>query len=305
MSLKDKIASLEEQARLLAEAKGEDKSEKDDDDSDEDDDMDKVDKSKKVEDEDEMKSEKKDAVKESTKIDLGPLFDGADLTEEFKEQAKTIFEAAVAARASQIREELETELAQRALEESATLKEGLVEKVDGYLDFVVEQWIKNNEIALERGIKAEIFESFVGKMRDVFVEHNINLPDDEFDLVESLQEKTEALEKSLDEAVAVNVDLSKTIKATAKQMKIEEFSEGMTEIDSEKFAMLAEEISFDDEESFAKKLETIRENYVSRKEGKEKKELSEDVTQDSNAPVVLEETKQIDPAMGSYLRALR
>jgi ABC-type uncharacterized transport system ATPase subunit len=245
-------------------------------------------------------------VKEA--IDLGSLFDGVELTEEFKEKATTIFEAAVSARVSQIQESLEEELALRALTESEELKEGLVEKVDGYLDFIVEQWMKNNEIALERGIKAEIFESFIDKMKDVFVEHNINLPDDEFSLVESLQEKVEAIEETLDEQVAQNIELNKIIKQYAKQTAIDEATNGMTDIDAEKFALLSEEIQFDDEESFTKKLAVIAENYVSNKGSKkEVKELTEDVTQDSNAPVgsLNEEVKRIDPAMAQYVKAIK
>jgi hypothetical protein len=299
MSLQDKITALQEAADELKKKMPKDSDmdmeggKSSDNDSDE------------IEDEDETKSAKKDtAVKENTQIDLGSLFDGVELTEEFKTKAATIFEAAVAARVAQVREELEKELAQLALTESAELKEGLVDKVDGYLDYIVEQWIENNEIALERGIKAEIFESFVGKMRDVFVEHNINLPDEEFDLVESLAEKTEILESKLDEAVSKNVELSKTIKEAAKQIKINEFCEGMTDIDAEKFSLLAEEITFDDEETFAKKLETIRENYVSKPGSKVAKQLTEDVTQDSNDPVVTEDVKTVDPTMARYLKAI-
>lgn len=297
--LEDKIKALQEKAALL-EAK---KSEESDDE-----DMDDTETGEDIEDgtEDESTSKKeKVAVKEA--IDLGALFDGVDLTEEFKEKATVVFESAVAARVAQLKESLEEELAQRALNESEELKEGLVEKVDGYLDFIVEQWIKNNEIALERGIKAEIFESFIGQMREVFVEHAINLPDEEFDLVESLQAKTEALEETLDEQVAQNIELNKTIKSYAKQTSITEATEGMTDIDAEKFALLAEEIQFDDAESFAKKLSVIAENYVTAKEGKEVKQLSEDVTLNSNEPVIdsVNESVKIDPSMAQYLTALK
>ena len=239
-------------------------------------------------------------------IDLGTLFDGTDLTEEFKEKAQTIFESAVAVRVAQEVELMENELALRALTESEELKEGLVEKVDGYLDYMVEQWIKDNEVALERGIKAEIFESFVSSMHSVFLEHNISLPDEEFDLVESTLEKTEQLQGQLDESIAQNVELNKTIKQYAKDALIKEHSEGMTNIDAEKFALLAEEINFDDDTSFAKKLDTIRENYVSKGNTKETKELTEDITQGSNDPVdqVNESTvKKTDSTMNQYLKA--
>lgn len=302
MALEDKIKKLQEMATQLEEGKKADMEMSDvaDDDSIED------------EDETDKNSKKKDAemaVKESKEvapIDLGSLFEGTELSEEFKSKATTVFEAAVGARVEQIRESLEEELAQRALTESAELTEGLVEKVDGYLDFIVEQWIKNNDIALERGIKAEIFESFIGKMRDVFVEHNINLPDEEFSLVESLQDKAEALEMNLDEQVAQNIELTKTIKQFAKQAKIEEACSGMTDIDAEKFALLAEEIQFDDEESFANKLNVIRENYVTKHESKDTKQLTEDVTRGSNEPVdtMLNEAAKLDPAMARYVSAM-
>lgn len=295
MSLQDKILALQEAADKLAA--------KDTDSDMEDGDTDEIEDG--TEDESEPKKTK-DAVKESTMIDLGTLFDGVELTEEFKEKAKTIFESAVAARVAQEVELMENELAQRALDESVELKEGLVEKVDGYLDYMVEQWMNSNEIALERGIKAEIFESFVSKMHDVFLEHNINLPDEEFDLVESTLEKTDELESLLDEQVAQNIELRTVIKQYAKDALIKEHAEGMTDIDAEKFALLADEINFDDEASFAKKLDTIRENYVSKPVAKEVKELTEDVTQNANEPVQqLNEvvTQKVDPVMNQYLSA--
>jgi hypothetical protein len=241
-------------------------------------------------------------VKEA--IDLGALFDGTDLTEEFKEKATTVFEAAVAARVTQELERIEEELAELAVNESVELKEGLIEKVDGYLDFMVEQWIKENEVALERGIKAEIFESFVTSMKNVFVEHNINMPDDEFDVVESLQSKTEALEMTLDEQVAQNIELTKTIKQYAKQTSIMEATAGMTDIDAEKFSLLAEEINFDDEDSFANKLNVIRENYI-KPAAKAAKTLNEDVTQGSNEPVQEVNEAKVDPVMKQYLTAFK
>jgi len=306
MALEDKIKALQEAAQLLEAAKK--------DTSDAEDDINgKSEDGEAIEGEDETSGSKKDKapVKESVKepvakIDLGNLFEGTELSEEFKTKATTIFEAAVEARVNQEREALEEELALRALTESAELKEGLVEKIDGYLDFMVEQWIKNNNVALERGIKAEIFESFVTKMQEVFVEHNINLPDEEFDIVESTLAKTEELETKLNEQVAQNIELNRTIKQYAKEALIKEHSVGMTDIDAEKFALLAEEVQFDDEETFAAKLGTIRENYVSKPEAKVAKELTEDVTLDSNTPVEqLTEEKKIDPTMAAYLRALK
>ena len=164
--------------------------------------------------------------------------------------------------------------------------------------------MKNNEVALERGVKAEIFESFVTKMHDVFVEHNINLPDEEFDMVESLTAQTEELKTKLDESTAQIVEMNKILKEVAKQAKIDEATKGMTDIDAERFALLAEELSFEDETTFATKLVAIRENYAAPVA--KQSQLTEDpVSKDSNSPVQINEEVKVDPVMAQYLKAFR
>jgi hypothetical protein len=237
---------------------------------------------------------------EVSKIDLGSLFEGEEFTEDFKSKAAELFEAAVAARVKQEMANVQKSLEEQALTESEELKEGLVDKVDGYLDYVVEQWMQNNELALDRGIKAELFESFVSGMKGLFEEHYINVPEQELDVLESLDEKASELEKQLEESVAKNAQYEAQLSEIAKQKQIEEASKGLSVLESERFKQLAEELAYDDEETFAKKLELVIENFV--KAPKAKSTVVESVVTD--APVELKEEATIDPIMARYVSAL-
>jgi hypothetical protein len=230
--------------------------------------------------------------------DVAALTNGEDLSEEFKTKAATIFEAAVITRVkaevSKLQEEFDTKLAEQVEE----VKEGLVEKVDGYLNYVVEQWIAQNEIALESGMKSEILESFVEGMKGLFAEHYIEVPEEKFDVLGDMQEKLEQLESKLNESVATNVDLSKQINEQKRIASVVEAADGLADTDVEKFKGLAEELSYEDADSFKKKLQTIRENYFTNKSTT----LVESVVTDS--PVITEEFKAVDPTMKSYLSVL-
>jgi len=232
--------------------------------------------------------------------DVAALINGEELTEEFKTKAATIFEAAVVTRikaeVAKIEEKFDATLAEQVEE----IKEGLVEKVDGYLNYVVEQWMTNNELALEHGVKTEIMESFIAGMKGLFEQHYIDVPEEKFDLVNDLQEQAESIKTKLDEQLAVNVELSKQINEMKRIAAIGEFSGSMADTDAEKFKSLAEELAYDDAESFKTKLQTIKENYFGKKTTFN---VSSVVTDE---PVLLdEETKTVDPVMAGYLQALK
>jgi AcrR family transcriptional regulator len=235
------------------------------------------------------------------KIDLGSLFEGEEFTEEFKTKAADLFEAAVEARTKQEVARIEEELSQRSLDESVELKEGLVDKVDGYLDYVVEQWMQKNELALDRGIKIEIFESFVSGMKDLFETHYIDVPEEKFDLMESVDAKAKTLEEQVDFLTAQNVELQQKFKLVAKERQIEEACKELTDLEAERFKQLAEELAYDDEESFGKKLELVKENYISK--AKPVKTVVDSVVTDS--PVGLNEDKQVDASMARYMNAFK
>jgi hypothetical protein len=230
--------------------------------------------------------------------DVAALTNGEDLSEEFKTKAATIFEAAVITRVKAEVNKLQEEFDNQLAEQVEEIKEGLVEKVDGYLNYVVEQWIAQNEIALESGMKSEILESFVDGMKSLFAEHYIEVPEEKFDVLGDMQEKLEQLESKLDETVASNVNLTKQINEQKRIAAVSEAADGLADTDVEKFKGLAEELSYEDVDSFKKKLQTIRENYFTNKSAS----LIESVVTDS--PVITEEFKAVDPMMKSYLSVL-
>lgn len=255
-------------------------------------------------DEETQKKEKAaDKKVEEAKIDLGALFDGETLSEEFKLKATAVFEAAVAVRVKQEIEELEESFAQLALEESVELKESLVDKVDGYLDLMVEQWMKDNELAINRGVKTEILESFVSGMKDVFESHYIDVPDEKYDLVEAVQSESRELEELLDEAVAKNVELVAQLKEMSRMAQIEESCKDMAATDAERFKQLASELAYTDE--FGNKLEAIKESYFKAPLVDKSDVINEEFMTDTPVEVISEEVApKLDPSMAAYLRAL-
>ena len=237
----------------------------------------------------------------SMKEDIDALVNGEDLSEEFKEKAATIFEAAVMTRVKSEIARIEEEYNTKLQEATEKVKEGLVEQVDGYLDYVVEQWIAQNEIALEHGIKTEIVESFIGGMKTLFEEHYIDVPEEKYDLVAEMEQSIASLEAKLDEQVAANVEMKKSISEMQRIEIIGQASEGLTDTEVEKFAGLAEELSFEDAESFTKKVQTIRENYFNTKaQSADVKSVVTDTPVDS----LNETTKAVDPSMKAYLSVL-
>ena len=250
---------------------------------------------------DEVVSE--EVVVESTldvKDDVAALVNGEDLTEEFKAKAATIFEAAIVNRVKAEVAKLEEEFEAKLEEAAAQNQEGLVEKVDGYLNYVVETWIAQNEIALERGMKSEILENFVSGLKGLFEENYIDIPEEKFDVVGQMEETIEELQAKLDEQLAANVEMNKVIAEQARVDIIKDACNGLTDTEVEKFTGLAEELAFEDAESFATKVQTIRENYFTNKAGKV---MVESVVTDTPVESLTEE-KVIDPSMKRYMNAL-
>lgn len=237
----------------------------------------------------------------SVKEDVDALLNGEDLSEEFKQKAETIFEAAVMTRVKAEVARLEEEFEAKLEEELAKNVEGLVEQVDGYLGYVAEQWIAQNEIALERGMKSEILEGFVSGLKDLFEEHYIEVPEERYDVLGEMEQRVEELEAKLNEQVATNIQLTKTLDEQKRQSIIKTVSEGLTDTETEKFLSLAEELSYEDSSSFETKVKTIRENYFTTKAAAEVKS----VVTDAPVEMVTESTtKKVDTTMSAYLSAL-
>lgn len=236
------------------------------------------------------------------KEDVAALVDGEDLSEEFKEKAATIFEAAVLNRVKQEIANLNEAYEARLEEEIEQITEGLVEKVDGYLDYVVEQWIEQNEIALESGMKSEILEGFVGGLRTLFAEHYIDVPEEKFDVLGAMEESVSELTDKLNEQVEFNIELKNELRQYQINETVAELSEGLADTDKEKFFALVEELTFDGIDSFKKKVQTIRESYFTTKATTR---VVESVVTDT--PVFLSEdapVKNVEPQMQGYLSIL-
>ena len=235
------------------------------------------------------------------KEDMEALFNGEELTEEFKQKATTIYEAAVMARVKEEVARIEEEFEAKLAEQVAQNTEGLVEQVDGYLGYIAEQWIAQNEIALERGMKSEILEGFIGGLKGLFEEHYIDIPEERLDVLGEMESKIEELEAKLNEQLAANVEMNKTIAEQKRSDIVKTVSEGLTDTEVEKFAGLVEELSYEDAESFETKVKTIRENYFTTKVTSGVKSVVTDAPVEN---LTEEVSKKVDPTMSAYLSAL-
>lgn len=193
--------------------------------------------------------------------DVEVMFAGSDLSEDFKAKAQTIFEAAVTAKASEAINEVELAKEAAIKEGVDTVKEELTEKVDSYLDYVVEQWMKDNEIAIEKGLKAELVEDFLGGLKNLFMEHYIDVPEEKVDVLEEQSTEIEELKSKLAEQIEANVQSKKILDKFAAQEVLSQVSEGLVDTEAEKIAKLAEGVEFVDTDQYREKLETIKESY--------------------------------------------
>ena len=206
--------------------------------------------------------EKKEMMKKKMKEDIDSLFaDDSTISEEFKSKVSTIFEARVNDRVTQIEEETETRYAGMLEEAIDTIKSDLTEKVDDYLSYVVEQWMEDNQIAIESGLRSEITEEFISGLRNLFAEHYIDVPAEKVDLVDELATKVEELEASLNEEIERGIQTKKSLVEARKNEITHVVCEGLTATQVEKIKTLAESVEFSTEDEYKNKLETIRENY--------------------------------------------
>jgi hypothetical protein len=213
-------------------------------------------------DDDEDKEEVEEGYKKSMKEDIDAMFaDDETISEDFKSKAATIFEARVHDRITQIEEEIEAKYAGQLEEAVETIRQDLTEKVDNYLSYVVEQWMEDNELAVESGLRSELTEEFIAGMRNLFAEHYIDVPAEKVDLVDELATKVEELESKLDEEIERGVEYKQALVESRKNEITRVVTEGLTDTQVEKIKSLAESVEFSTEDEYKAKLETIRENY--------------------------------------------
>jgi len=230
--------------------------------------------------------------------DVNALLSGEDLSEEFKEKAKVIFEASINAKITDIENQLNEEYATKLSEEVEEIKVGLTERTDAYLEYVAEEWLEENQLAVERGIKAEMTDSFLDGMKQLFEEHYVSLPEDKYDVLENMVDKLDEMETKLNEQIERNVALNQKLGESTAQTVFNNVAEGLAVSQKEKLQSLAEGVEFESEEAYRGKLETLKESYF--KGGK--------TSSPTSAPQELkEEAAHVEPTTGSmatYLEAL-
>jgi len=201
----------------------------------------------------------------SCKEDVDAMFAGQELSEEFKERVTTIFEAAVIARAVAVVEELEQQILESAAESVEEIKLDLEEQMSAYASYVAKEWLAENQVAVQAGLKAEIMEEFIDGLRGLFVEHNINIPDEQVDVVEAMAEEVAELQEQLNAALNVNVELMEAINEATKESIVYSVCEGLTATQAEKVKALAEGVEFTTEGEYQEKVELIKESYFNQK----------------------------------------
>ena len=229
--------------------------------------------------------------------DVNALLGGEELSEDFKAKAKTIFEAAINSKVAAIKEELETQYAVKLSEEVEAAKESLAERVDSYLEYVSDEWFEENALAIEAGLKTEMTESFLEGMKGLFEEHYVTIPEEKYDVLESMVEKLDDMETKLNEQIEKNIALNSRLSESVADGILDEVSEGLASTQKEKLASLAESVEFESEEEYREKLETLKESYFSRTTAPAAKTetLSEGETHDH---------QQYSDTMSAYLRSL-
>ena len=230
--------------------------------------------------------------------DVNALLSGEDLSEEFKEKAKTIFEASINAKITDIENQLNEEYNKKLTEEVESIKVELTERTDAYLEYVADEWMKENALAVEKGIKTEMTESFMEGMKKLFEEHYVTLPDDKYDVLENMVDKLDEMETKLNEQIEKNVALNQKLGESTAQTIFNNVAEGLAVSQKEKLQSLAESVEFESEESYRGKIETLKESYFGAKK----------TTTTTSAPQELkEEAAHVEPATGAmaaYLDAL-
>ena len=233
--------------------------------------------------------------------DVAALLEGEELSEEFQNKAKTIFEAAIKTKVAEIKEELQESYATALVEELDKIKAGLTERVDGYLEYVADEWIQENKIQVEAGLKTEMTESFLEGMKSLFEEHYVTIPEEKYDVLNSMVDKLDEMESKLNEQIDRNVALNRRLAESNADGVFASVAEGLADTQKEKLATLAENVEFESDTDYREKLETLKESYFPSKTSAPKstsENLSEEVSTDEVASV------DTTPRMQAYLDIL-
>jgi hypothetical protein len=248
----------------------------------------------------EEEEEEEEVVEEEFDIeeDVNALLAGENLSEEFQEKARTIFEAALVSRVAQIKENLEEKYADALVEEVSVIKSELCERVDAYLEYVSDEWFTQNQLTIEKGLKEELTESFMTGLKGLFEEHYVTIPEDKYDVLESMVEKLDDMETKLNEQIEKNVSLNKRLSEAVADGIFEQVSDGLAATQKEKLASLAESVEFESEEEYREKLETLKEAYFPSRA------VSPKAKSESLSEQVDSSPEQISGTMSAYLKMM-
>ena len=246
-------------------------------------------------------SEDEDEMKEEYDIeeDVNALLAGEELSEEFQEKARTIFETAIRSKVSEIKEQIQESYENALIEEVEIIKQGLIERVDAYLEYVADEWVSENALAIEAGLKTEMTESFLEGMKSLFEDHYVSIPEEKYDVIESMVDKLDEMEEKLNEQIEKNVALNNRLAESVADVIFGDVSEGLALSQKDKLASLAENVEFDSEANYRGKLVTLRESYFPSNTS-----TPREVTENLSEEVEYSDAPQISGAMERYLSVL-
>ena len=230
--------------------------------------------------------------------DIDALIAGEELSEEFQEKARTIFETAINTKVAEIKEQITAKYEEQLVEQVAEIKVELTERVDSYLEYVAQEWIEENQLAVEHGLKTEMTESFLTGMESLFEEHYVTIPEDRYDVLESMVDKLDEMESKLNEQIDRNVALNKRLAESVADVIFADVTEGLALSQKDKLASLAENVEFDGEESYREKLVTLRESYFPTNSGTQRND-SETISESSEVPA-----PEVTGLMETYIQTL-
>ena len=247
-------------------------------------------------------SEEKEVVEEEQidiEADVQALFEGEELSEEFQNKARTIFEAAINAKLAEVKESVQAQYEEQLVEEVAAIKSELEERVDAYLEYVADEWMTDNEIAVESGLKSEMTDSFLTGMKSLFEEHYVSVPEDKYDVIESMVDKLDEMEGKLNEQIEKNVALNRRLAESSADVVFGEVTEGLAATQKEKLATLVENVEFESEADYREKLVTLKESYFPSNAGAQR-DKSENLSEETSTP----NYQDISSSMEHYLQTL-
>jgi len=248
-------------------------------------------------------TEEEEVIEEESidvEADVNALLEGEELSEEFQNKARTIFEAAIKSKLAEVREAVKTEYEEQLVEEVASIKSELEERVDAYLEYVADEWLQENQIAVESGLKTEMTESFLEGMKSLFEEHYVSVPEDKYDVVESMVDKLDEMEGKLNEQIEKNIALNRRLAESTADVVFADVTEGLADTQKEKLATLVENVEFESDTDYREKLVTLKESYFPSNAGSQR-DKSENLSEGTENAVNIAE---ISNSMSAYLQTL-